>query len=238
VSAAADAAKILTVDIGGTGLKAALVDRHGRMIGERLRVKTPHPAPPQMLLRALRSLVRPLLADGAVVGVSVGFPGVVRDGRVLTAPNLGTEEWRGFALASALERRWGRSVRVVNDAELQALGAMRGRGVEMVVTLGTGFGSAILVHGRLAPHLEISQHPFRKGETYDEQLGNAALERIGKRKWNRRVERAIECLRVLVNFDALYLGGGNARHVTLDLPADVHRVANDSAMKGGARLWR
>jgi polyphosphate glucokinase len=230
--------RILSVDIGGTGLKAALVDRRGRMLGERVRVKTPHPSPPRALVRAVRALVRPLFGDGTVIGVSVGFPGVVRGGRVLTAPNLGTEDWRGVDLAKALERAWKRPVRVVNDAELQGLGAVRGRGVEMVVTLGTGFGSAILVDGRLAPHLEISQHPFRRGETYDEQLGNAALERIGKRKWNRRVERALELLRMLVNFDALYLGGGNARYVRFDLPPDVQRIANDCAMRGGAQLWK
>jgi polyphosphate glucokinase len=230
--------RILAIDIGGTGLKAALIDRRGRMLTDRLRVKTPHPSPPRVLVRALGVLVRPLALDSSVIGVSVGFPGVVRHGKVVTAPNLGTAEWRGFDLATALSKLWKKPVRVKNDADLQGLGASRGKGVEVVITLGTGFGSAILVDGWLGPHLEISQHAFRKGETYDQQLGNAARERIGKKKWNRRVERAIEGLRTLTNFDALYIGGGNGRHVRFELPADVRLVENDCGMKGGAALWR
>jgi polyphosphate glucokinase len=230
--------RILAIDIGGSGLKAALIDRRGRMLTDRLRVKTPQPSPPRVLVRALANLVRPLMLDSSVIGVSVGFPGVVRHGKVVTAPNLGTSDWRGFDLATALGRRLKKPVRVKNDADLQGLGAAHGKGVEVVITLGTGFGSAILVDGWLGPHLEISQHPFRKGETYDQQLGNAAFERIGKRKWNRRVERAIDALRTLTNFDALYIGGGNGRHVRFELPADVRLVANDCGMKGGAALWR
>jgi polyphosphate glucokinase len=230
--------RILAIDIGGTGLKAALIDRRGRMLTDRLRVKTPHPSPPRVLVRALAALVHTLDLDSSVIGVSVGFPGVVRHGKVLTAPNLGTADWKGFDLAAALGKLWKRPVRVKNDADMQGLGAARGNGVEVVITLGTGLGSAILVDGWLGPHLEISQHPFRKGETYDQQLGNAALEQIGKKKWNRRVERALETLRTLTNFDALYIGGGNGRHIQFELPADVRLVENDCGMKGGAALWR
>ncbi len=230
--------KILAVDIGGSGLKAALIDRRGRLLTERRRVKTPHPSPPREVLGALSELVRPLALDSTVIGVSVGFPGVVREGRVLTAPNLGTEDWRGFDLAGALGRLWRKPARVINDADMQGLGAVRGKGIEMVITLGTGFGTALLVDGRLAPHLEISHHPFRKGETYDEQLGDAARRKIGNEKWIRRVGRAIDNLRRLVTFDALYVGGGNARRFDGDLGADVHLVANDCGMKGGAALWR
>jgi polyphosphate glucokinase len=230
--------RILAIDIGGTGLKAALIDGRGGMLTDRLRVKTPHPSPPRVIVRALAELVRPLMLDSSVIGVSVGFPGVVRHGKVLTAPNLGTGDWRGFDLATALGKVLKKPVRVKNDADMQGLGAARGKGVEVVITLGTGFGSAILVDGWLGPHLEISQHPFRKGQTYDQQLGDAALERIGKKRWNKRVERAIEALRTLTNFDALYIGGGNGRHVRLKLPTDVRLVGNDCGMKGGAALWR
>ncbi len=232
------AEKILAVDIGGSGLKAAFIDRRGRMLTKRLRVNTPLPSPPRAVLRALAELVRPLAADSRVIGVSVGFPGVVRDGRVLTAPNLGTDDWQGFDLARALSRLWKKPVRVINDADMQGLGAARGRGIEVVITLGTGFGTALLVDGRLAPHLEISHQPFRNGETYDEQIGDAARRKIGNKKWNRRVERAIDNLRRLVHFDALYVGGGNARHFAIDLPRGVHIVANDCGMRGGAGLWR
>jgi len=229
--------RILAVDIGGSGLKAALVDRRGRMLTERVRVKTPHPSPPRVVVRALAQLVRPLGIDGSVRCVSVGFPGVVRGGVVFTAPNLGTEQWRGFDLARALSVLWKRPVRVVNDADMQGLGASRGKGVEVVITLGTGFGTAILADGRLAPHLEISHIPFRKGETYEEQLGQAARKKVGNKRWNRRVSRAIDALRILTNFDALYVGGGNARHLDLDLPSDVRVIANEYGMRGGAKLW-
>jgi polyphosphate glucokinase len=226
---------ILAIDVGGTGLKAAVLDEEGNMLTERVRVPTPHPLVPDRLVAELAGLVGPLPAYDCV---SVGFPGVVRHGRVVTAPNLGTKVFRGFDLASALESRLGRPTRVLNDADMQGFGAVEGRGVEMVITLGTGFGSAIFADGRLGPHLELSHHPFRKGETYDEQLGNAALERVGKKKWNRRVAQAIENLRSLTNFDRLYIGGGNAKKLDFDLGPDVVRVSNDCGVRGGARLWR
>ena len=229
--------RILTVDIGGSGLKAALVDRRGRMRTERVRMKTPRPSTPRAIVRALASLVQSLGVDSSVIGVSVGFPGVVRRGTVVTAPNLGTEAWRGFGLADALRTLWKKPVRVINDADLQALGAARGKGVEVVTTLGTGFGFAIVVDGRLSLHLELSQIPFRKGETYDAQLGEAARQRVGKKKWNRRLERAIEAIRALTKFDVLYIGGGNSRYVELDLPRNVRLVTNECGMKGGAALW-
>lgn len=229
--------RILAIDIGGTGLKAALVDRRGRMLTDRERVETPQPSTPAVVVAALRTLVRPLGLDARLIGVSVGFPGVVRDGKVLTAPNLGTDDWHGVDVAARLRSAWGRPVRVVNDADMQGLGAASGRGIEVVVTLGTGFGSAILWNGRLGPHLELSHHPFRKGETYDEQIGNAARKRIGNGKWNRRVARAIDTVRALTNFDRLYLGGGNAKHIDFELPRDVRLVANDCGLRGGAKLW-
>jgi len=232
------AAKILAIDIGGSGLKAALVDSRGRMLTERLRVETPHPSPPRVIVRALGRLLRPLPIDASVRGVAVGFPGVVRNGKVLTAPNLGTDPWRGFDLARALSTLLDKPVRVVNDADMQGLGAARGKGVEVVLTLGTGFGSAILVDGRLGPHLEISHIPFRKGETYDEQLGQAARKKVGNKHWNRRVARAIDAVRTLTTFDRLYVGGGNARHLTLELPADVRVISNECGMRGGAKLWQ
>jgi polyphosphate glucokinase len=224
----------LAIDIGGSGLKASVLDARGRMLVDRVRVSTPADAAPQLVVDTLVELVAPLPSFDRV---SVGFPGVVRDGRVLTAPNLGTEPWRGFALAQALAARVGKPVRVANDADLQGLAVIRGRGVEVVVTLGTGFGTGFYVDGRLGPHLEISQHPFRKGETYDEQLGNAARKRVGNAKWNRRVEKAIGNLRTLTNFDHLYLGGGNAKKITFALDGDVSQVSNQAGIVGGIALW-
>lgn len=226
---------ILSIDIGGTGLKAAVVDEQGNLLTQRVRVGTPHPAPPAVLVDALVNLVAQL---GSYECVSVGFPGVVRQGQIITAPNLGNDEWRDFDLAGALASRLGRPARVLNDADMQGHAAIAGQGVEMVITLGTGFGSALFKDGQLGPHLELSQHQFRKGETYNEQLGNATLKQIGKRKWNRRVRRAIAALRALTNFDRLYIGGGNAAKIDFQLAPDIETIPNEDGLKGGAWLWR
>ncbi len=224
----------LTLDIGGSGLKAGLLTEAGEMMGERARVETPHPSPPEVVVPALIGLAHCL---GSFDRVSVGFPGVVRDGKVLTAPNLGTESWAGFPLSATLEERLGRPVRLMNDATVQGLGVIAGRGLECVITLGTGFGFALYHDGRLAPHLELSQHVFRGRKTYDEYLGVEALKRVGKRRWRRRVQRMLVQLRVLVNFDTLYIGGGDARVIDFALPDDVHVVPNSAGITGGVRLW-
>jgi polyphosphate glucokinase len=221
--------------VGGSGLKASVVDDRGRLLTERARVDTPVGRPPKEIVQALVRLVAPL---GPYDRVSVGFPGVVRQGRIVTAPNLDHEGWSDFDLAGALARALGKPVRVANDADVQGLAVIGGKGVEMVITLGTGFGTGLYLDGRLAPHLELSHHPFRKGETYEEQLGNAARKRIGNRKWNRRVKRAIRNLRSLTNFDRLYIGGGNARKIDFALDPDVTVVDNNAGLRGGAVLWR
>lgn len=227
--------RILAIDIGGTGLKAAMLDYEGNMMTERLRVKTPHPLTPELLVDTLVRLVEPL-TDYSFV--SVGFPGVVRNGRIITAPNLGTDVLRGFDLAGALQERLGKPVRLVNDADMQGLGAIQGKGVEMVVTLGTGFGSALFLDGELGPHLEIAHMPFRKGKTFDQQLGDRARKKVGKKEWNRRVKDAIAAVRTLTNFDQLYIGGGNASKISFKLPPDIKIVSNEFGVKGGAWLWR
>lgn len=226
---------ILTIDIGGTGLKATVIDADGKMLTERARVKTPHPAEPDVVVETLVKLVKPLPAYDCV---SVGFPGVVRDGKVLTAPLLDNALWKSIMLADELAARLNKPVRLINDADMQGLAAIEGRGMEMVVTLGTGFGSAIFKDGRLGPHLELSMHPIAKDRTYNEQLGNATLEKIGKKKWNRRVRHAIETLRVLTNFDRLYIGGGNAEKINFDLDADITVISNLDGLRGGAWLWK
>jgi polyphosphate glucokinase len=225
----------LAIDVGGTGLKAAVLDEQGEMITERARVDTPKPSPPAAVVDTLCTLVSPL---GAFDRVSVGFPGVVRRGTILTAPNLGTEDWKGFDLRSALSERVGKPVRVKNDAALQGLGAIRGDGVECVITLGTGFGFSLFDDGFISPQLEMAHHPFRKDESYEEQLGKKALKDIGVERWNKRLRRAIETLRNLTNFDRLFIGGGNAKHVAKDLPCDVEIVSNDLGMRGGIWLWK
>ena len=234
-SATDRSAKTLAIDIGGTGLKASVLDHDGNMIGDRVRVETPHPSPPNVLMEALVKLVEPLIGYSRV---SVGFPGVVRKGKIITAHNLGQDDWYGFDLQEALSRHLRKPVKVKNDADVQGLGAIRGQGIEMVITLGTGFGSALFDDGWISAHIELAHHPFRKGQTYEEQLGNAALDDVGRKKWNRRLGRAIQTIRRLSNFDTLFIGGGNAHKIEIDLPDDVELVSNDLGMRGGIWLWR
>ncbi|MGH7115796.1 MAG: ROK family protein, partial [Stellaceae bacterium] len=175
---------------------------------------------------------------GAFERASVGFPGYVRDGRVLTAPNLGTEALSGFDLQAALAERWGKPVRVLNDADVQGFGAIKGDGIEMVLTLGTGAGTAIFRDGEIMPHLELAHHPVSGRKTYDEYIGNAARLKKGKKSWNKRVAKVIGILREVVRFDRLYIGGGNAKGLSFVLPNDVTIVTNIDGLTGGICLWR
>jgi polyphosphate glucokinase len=231
-----DPIRTLAIDIGGSGIKAAVLDDAGAIVGERQRVVTPpKPVTPEALVETIDKAAAPL---GAFERVSVGFPGYVRGGRVLTAPNLGTETLAGFDLQQTLARHWGKPVRVLNDADVQGFGAIKGDGIEMVLTLGTGAGTAIFRNGELMPHLELAHHPISGNKTYDEYIGNVARRKKGKRAWNRRVAKAIEILRQVVRFDHLYIGGGNAKDIMFELPADVSVVPNIDGLIGGIRLWR
>jgi polyphosphate glucokinase len=223
----------LAIDIGGTGVKAILLGLDAQTLTERVRVETPRPATPDAVLGCIGSLVTPL---GAFDRISVGFPGVVVDGVVKTAPNL-HETWADVPLARVLEDRLGKPARVLNDAGVQGYGVIRGKGVEMLLTLGTGMGCAVFLDGRYVPNLELAHHPFRKGMTYEEYIGNEALERIGKKKWNKRVLRVVEQVLPIWNPQHLYLGGGNSKHVKFELPANVERVDNVAGLLGGIRLW-
>lgn len=226
----------LAIDVGGSGLKAALLDEDGAMLGERVRVPTPEGASPEGMVDALAGLVAPLTGFDRV---SIGFPGVVRRGRVVTAPHFGNEPWRDFPLADTLgQRLGGKPVRLLNDADVQGYGVIRGEGLELVLTLGTGMGSALFRDGVCMPHMEFAQFPFRKKKTFNHYVGNAARHKVGDKKWNRRVEKTIEAFRTLLHFDRLYLGGGNATKVTLELPPDVSIVDNAAGLTGGIKLWR
>ncbi len=238
----------LAIDIGGTGLKASALDVKGNMLTERLRVPTPYPLPPTRLIEELHQLVQPVKSYDRV---SVGFPGMVRKGVVITAPHLVlakgpgskvdpkmVKAWSHFDLATALTASLGKPTRVVNDADLQGLDAASGTGLEVVITLGTGFGTAVVHDGQLAPHMELSQHPFRKGEDYDEQLGDVTLKQIGTARWSKRVHKAIAALDAVFIFDHLYIGGGNAARVRGDLGPKVTIIDPNAGLLGGIRLWQ
>ena len=224
----------LALDIGGSGLKAGLLDAAGKLIGQHLRILTPHPSPPAVVVPALTGMANSL---GKFERVSVGFPGVVRNGKVLTAPNLGTADWAGYDLGGTLKELLGVPVRVENDATVQGLGVISGRGLECVITLGTGFGFALYQDGRMAPHMEVSQHIAYGKKTYDEYVGVRALEKVGRKRWNKRVKRILTQLRVMINFDVLYIGGGDAKIISFKLPTDTRVVSNQAGLTGGVRLW-
>jgi polyphosphate glucokinase len=224
----------LAIDVGGTGVKTMLLNEKGRPISERLRADTPRPATPDAIFGAIDQLLESL---GHFDRVSVGFPGVVKHGATLTAHNL-DPTWIGFDLEKVLSRKWRKPVRVANDAAVQGYGAIRGRGVELVITLGTGLGSSLFTSGHLVPGLELAHHPWKKKKTYEEFLGKLGYKRLGRKRWNKEVEKAISQIESLFNFDHLYIGGGNATKIDFALPRHVTRVPNEDGLLGGVALWR
>lgn len=224
--------RTLAVDIGGSGIKVMILDNVGKPLSDRQRLKTPHPAKPEDIIETILTLAKQKEFDR----VSVGFPGVVQNGLIKTAVNLDAD-WLNYDLQTSLSQLLSKPVKVANDADIQGFGAILGKGVELVITLGTGFGSALFINGQLVPNLEMGHHPFRKGETYEEQLGRLALEKEGKRKWNIRLEKAIACLDRLFNYDNLYIGGGETKNIKFDLPRNVQIIPNVLGLLGGMKLW-
>jgi polyphosphate glucokinase len=224
----------LAIDIGGSHLKAGVLTVSGQISFGPVRVETPKPAKPDAVVAALIGLARRL---GQFDRVSIGFPGVVRADFVLTSPNLGTKEWHGFKLGAVVAEALGKPVRILNDASIQGLGVITGQGLECVLTMGTGMGFALFEDERIAPHLELSQHPIRSRKTYDEYVGEAALKAVGRRRWNKRVRNIIGILETVITYDTLYIGGGNAKLIEPPLPANVKIVSNTAGITGGVRLW-
>ena len=224
----------LGVDIGGTNIKASVLDGRGGLTADQVRSPTPKPATPKAVLATVATLSRELPSFDRI---SVGFPGVVKGGTVATAPNLGTDVWRGFDLIGALCKRFAVPVRVLNDAAVQGLGVVEGPGLECILTLGTGMGCALFRDRRLLLHLELGQHRARKRATYDQYIGQAALADIGLERWNRRVRKSLDAVLLLTSCDFLYVGGGNARKIDFKLPAYVRVVSNTAGITGGVRLW-
>ena len=223
----------LAIDIGGSGLKAMLLDPAGKPLSERERVPTPAVPTPHAVLKKLDAL-RALLP--AFDRVSVGFPGVIKRGVTYTAVNL-HPAWMGFHLQEELAKLWKKPVRAANDADVQGLGAIHGDGVELVITLGTGVGSALFTDGRLCPGLELGHHPWKK-MTYEDYLGRRGLDAYGKKRWNKHLLEAIAETEKLFNWDHLYLGGGNTKKIEVELPKNVKIISNETGLFGGVALWK
>ncbi|MGH8988749.1 MAG: ROK family protein [Acidimicrobiales bacterium] len=254
VPGAPDQPRTLAFDIGGTGLKASVLDASGNMLAPRVRIATTYPLPPEGVGSLLTKLGKLVAKLPEADRLSAGFPGMVRKGVVLSAPHFVTKDgpgsdvdpvlqaaWDRFDLAAALRTMSGKPTRVANDADVQGLAVVTGKGLELVVTLGTGFGTALFLDGSLMPHLEIAHQPFRKGDTYNDQLGERTRKEVGEERWNRRVAKAAANLDALFFFDHLFIGGGNARRIDLEVLGDVGDrvtiVDNSAGILGGIKLW-
>lgn len=226
--------KILTIDIGGSHVKATILNAEGETISDYKRLPTPQPSSPENMLNTIRELVKDLPEYDRI---SAGFPGYVRDGVVKTAPNLGTEYWQDFDLQNHLASMLNNPCKVVNDADLQGIGMVSGKGLEMMITLGTGFGTALLMDGKLLPHFEIAHHPVKTDKDYDQYIGEAAYNKKGKDHWNYRLKKVFAILKTVFNYDRLYISGGLAKNIDFELEENMFVVNNREGIKGGARLW-
>jgi polyphosphate glucokinase len=227
--------RVLAIDVGASGVKAAVIGARGGFLRARVRVKTPHPCPPRVLIAAITELVAPL---GEFDCVTIGFPGYVKRGRVITAPNLGTRAWAGFPLEATMAKKFKRPVRLRNDADVQGLAVIKGQGLELVATLGSGLGTAWFHDGELLPHMELAHVPVHGDEDFDAYIGDVARRRVGHKRWNKRVQKVLPILATVLNYDHLYLGGGNAKRLRFALPRNVTIVSNSAGMSGGAFVWR
>jgi polyphosphate glucokinase len=225
----------LCVDVGGTGLKIMLLNAEGKPLTERLRTPTPEEPTPARVLAELDKLKAQVPSFDRV---AIGFPGVVKRGIIYTAANL-HPDWVKYNLQAELEKRWKRPVRIANDAAVQGYAAIEGNGVEMILTLGTGLGSAIYTDGHLCPGLELAHHPWlKKGMTYEDFLGKRGLKKYGAKRWNKLLEKAIAQTASTFNWDRLYLGGGNAKDIRFKLDTSIKVISNEDGLLGGVALWK
>ena len=224
----------LSVDCGGGGIKASVLDAEGAIVSRAVRTPTPYPLPPTKLVETIAGLAEQLPgADRA----TVGMPGMIRHGVVIATPHYITrdgprsrilpdlvEQWARFDMGAAISGRLGIPSLILNDAEVAGCGVVTGHGHEMIVTLGTGLGNAVFDNGVLAPHVEVSQGPVRWGLSYDDYIGEHERLRLGDAHWSRRVRRVVDALRPMYMWDRLYLGGGNSRRITA---FQLNRIGDD-----------
>ncbi len=213
---------ILAIDVGGTHVKVLATGR---------RKPLEIPSGPKMTAKEMVRKVREGTVGWSFSVVSIGYPGPVLHGKPVSEPaNLGGG-WVGFDFKKA----FGHPVRVINDAAMQALGSYKG-GRMLFLGLGTGLGSALIVDGALEP-MELAHLPFKNGQTYEDRVGEAALKRLGKKKWRRNVADVVTRLQAALQADDVVVGGGNAK-LLRTLPKGVRLGSNANAFIGGYRLWK
>lgn len=213
--------KILAIDVGGTNIKA-------KIEGPEERRK--FPSGPGMTPSKMVEGVLEMTKDWEYDVISIGFPGIIKAGEVITEPvNLGPG-WKGFDFETA----FGKPVRVMNDAAMQALGSYQGKGVLLFLGFGTGLGSAIIVEGQVLP-MELAHLSYRKG-TFEDYLGLRGLEKLGQAKWQNHVHTVVERFKAAFLPDDIVLGGGKSKYIT-DLPEGCRLGNNKLAYEGGFKMW-
>jgi polyphosphate glucokinase len=215
------AKKILVLDIGGTHVKV-----YATGLREPVKIESGPTMTPRELVKAVKANTSGWTYDV----ISIGYPGPVVNGKPLSDPaNLG-KGWLGFDF----EKAFGRPVKIINDAAMQALGSYRG-GRMLFLGLGTGLGSALVVDGVLEP-MELAHLPYKHGKTFEEFVGTAALKRVGEKKWIKNVFDVVEQLKNALEPEYVVLGGGNSKRLKT-LPPETILGNNEDARKGGLRVW-
>ena len=242
----------LTVDCGGTGIKASVLDKGGKVLIDFPYFKTPYPLSPSKLISIINDFVK---ADNRIKRVTVGLPGMIRGGKVIVIPHYVNasgprgvvdphlkKAWYGFDMQSMLKKKLKLPTLVLNDAEVHAAGVITGTGLEIVMTLGTGLGFAVFHGGKLSPHFELSHATVRRNTTYDTWIGERERKRMGNTFWSRRVRLMVSELRPVFLWDRLYIGGGNSHNIVqrdlLLMGDDVVIVPNSAGVSGGVRAWQ
>lgn len=241
----------LTVDCGGTGIKASVLDKGGKVLIDFPYLKTPYPLSPSKLISIIDDFVK---ADNRIKRVTVGLPGMIRGGKVIVIPHYVNSSgprgvvdphlkkaWYGFDMQSMLKKKLKLPILVLNDAEVHASAVITGKGLETVLTFGTGLGSAIFSDGVIAPHLEISHATIRYGKSIDSWIGEQARRRLGNQLWSRRVKSLIQELYPMIIWDKLYIGGGNAQRISKSalksFDYKVKIIPNSAGVTGGVKAW-
>ena len=241
----------LTVDCGGTGIKASVLDKGGKVLIDFPYLKTPYPLSPSKLISIINDFVK---ADNRIKRVTVGLPGMIRGGKVIAIPHYVNasgprgvvdphlkKAWYGFDMQSMLKKKLKLPTLVLNDAEVHASAVITGKGLETVLTFGTGLGSAIFSDGVIAPHLEISHATIRYGKSIDSWIGEQARRRLGNQLWSRRVKSLIQELYPMIIWDKLYIGGGNAQRISKSalksFDYKVKIIPNSAGVTGGVKAW-
>ena len=241
----------LSIDCGGSFIKSCVLDQEGTMHAAPSRVETPYPLSTDRFLDTLSEIANSL---PQAFRATVGIPGMIRNGVVVSTPHYINEagphtrlspelqaEWWGFDAQAAIAKKLGIPTRVFNDAEVHAAGVITGTGLEVVMTLGTGLGFSVFHGGKLSPHFELSHATVRRNTTYDTWIGDRERRRMGNTFWSRRVRLMVSELRPVFLWDRLYIGGGNSHSIQQrDLALmgdDIVIVPNSAGVAGGVRAW-